>query len=65
MTHASMAPEAQARAGITPELVRISVGIEATEDLLEDLRLGLERVQNLQPATRLKSESQVAEVANL
>jgi len=43
MTHASMTPEAQARAGITASLLRISVGIEATEDLLQDLRSGLER----------------------
>ena len=37
MTHASVSPEALARMGITPDLVRISVGIEDTEDLIADL----------------------------
>ncbi len=37
MSHSSMTPEAQAEAGITNSLVRISVGLEDTEDLLTDL----------------------------
>ena len=44
MTHASMTPEQQAAAGITDGLLRLSVGIEAVEDLIEDLSLGLDRV---------------------
>ncbi len=55
MTHASMTPEAQARAGITASLVRISVGIEAKEDLLEDLRLGLERAAKVRSIASSKS----------
>jgi len=43
MTHAAMDPESRRLAGITPGLLRLSVGIEATEDLLADLRDGLER----------------------
>ena len=43
MTHASMAPEARARAGITDSLLRLSVGIEAVDDLLADLGAGLDR----------------------
>jgi cystathionine gamma-synthase len=43
MTHASMTPEQQAAAGITDGLLRLSVGIEAVEDLIEDLSLGLDR----------------------
>jgi cystathionine gamma-synthase len=43
MTHASMAPEARDRAGITESLLRLSVGIEAADDLLDDLRAGLDR----------------------
>lgn len=35
-SHAGMAPEDRARVGISDGLVRMSVGIEATEDLLED-----------------------------
>ena len=37
MTHASVSPEVLARMGITPDLVRISVGIEDEEDLIADL----------------------------
>jgi cystathionine gamma-synthase len=43
MTHASMAPEARARAGIGDGLLRLSVGIEAIEDLAADLRAALDR----------------------
>ncbi|MFO1465242.1 MAG: cystathionine gamma-synthase [Steroidobacteraceae bacterium] len=43
MTHAAMEPEAQARAGIQPGLLRVSVGIEAAEDLQADLGAALER----------------------
>jgi cystathionine gamma-lyase len=37
MTHASVPPEARARLGITDSLVRLSVGIEDTGDLVADL----------------------------
>jgi cystathionine gamma-synthase len=37
MTHASMTPEARLRAGITDGVIRLSVGIETPEDLVEDL----------------------------
>jgi cystathionine gamma-synthase len=57
MTHASMAPEAKARAGITPQLLRLSVGIEATPDLICDVRLGLDRVQALRTQPRSDVES--------
>lgn len=43
MTHAAMTPEAQLAAGITPALLRLSVGIEPAGDLLADLTDGLER----------------------
>jgi cystathionine beta-lyase len=35
-SHRSMSPEQRQRAGISPGLVRVSVGIEDIEDLLED-----------------------------
>ena len=41
MTHASVPPEALERMGITPDLIRISVGIEDIEDLLADLDAAL------------------------
>lgn len=37
MTHAGMVPEARAAAGITDSLLRISTGIEDSEDLIADL----------------------------
>ena len=44
MTHASMSPEAREIAGISDSLLRLSVGIEAAEDLCADLRQALEGV---------------------
>jgi cystathionine beta-lyase/cystathionine gamma-synthase len=44
MTHASVPPERRAALGITEGLVRISVGIEDVDDLLEDLEQALEAV---------------------
>ncbi len=45
MTHAAMTPEARAKAGISDGLLRLSVGIEASEDLIVDLVAGLGRAQ--------------------
>ena len=42
MTHAPVAEERKAAAGITPTLIRLSVGLECTEDLVADLLVGLE-----------------------
>lgn len=42
MTHASMTPEARAVAGISNQLVRLSIGLEAVEDLLFDLGRALD-----------------------
>lgn len=41
MTHRGMPPEAQAEAGIAPDLLRLSIGLEDPEDLVADLRRGL------------------------
>ncbi len=41
MTHASMTPAVRARAGIGDGLLRLSVGIEAVEDLAADLQAAL------------------------
>lgn len=41
MTHAAMAPEARAKAGISDSLLRISVGLEHVDDLLGDLEAAL------------------------
>jgi cystathionine beta-lyase/cystathionine gamma-synthase len=44
MTHASVAREVRERLGITDGLVRISVGIEDTDDIIADLDQALSRV---------------------
>jgi len=41
-THGRISPEARAAAGITDGLIRLAVGLEAVEDLKEDLLRGLE-----------------------
>lgn len=48
MTHAAMDAEAQRAAGISETLLRLSVGIEEVEDLLQDLRAGLDRATAVQ-----------------
>ena len=42
MTHASMPKEHREKVGITDELIRLSVGLENIDDLIEDLRQALE-----------------------
>ncbi len=49
MTHAAMPPVVQQAAGITEGLLRISVGIEDTDDLLRDLRAGLDAAEGRAP----------------
>jgi cystathionine beta-lyase/cystathionine gamma-synthase len=44
MTHLSMPEEVRAAAGITGNLIRISVGIEHVDDLIADLEQALEKV---------------------
>jgi len=44
MTHAAFPPEERARVGITDNLVRLSLGIEESADLLEDLEEALKAV---------------------
>ncbi|HEX9854258.1 MAG TPA: PLP-dependent aspartate aminotransferase family protein [Acidimicrobiia bacterium] len=42
MTHASISPEDRRRVGITDGLIRLSVGLEDVEDLIEDLAAALD-----------------------
>jgi cystathionine gamma-lyase len=42
MTHASLTPEKQAEVGITPGLLRLSIGIESEADLIRDLERALD-----------------------
>jgi len=54
MTHAGMEESARLRAGIGAGLLRVSVGIEAAEDLVADLAAGLERALKAAPAPHLR-----------
>lgn len=51
-THRQMTPEQQRKAGITPETIRLSVGIEHIDDILADIDQALAATQNtgVQPA---------------
>lgn len=44
MTHAELSPEEQLKAGITHQLVRLSVGIEDSQDLINDLATSLDHL---------------------
>jgi methionine-gamma-lyase len=44
MTHSDIPPERQAELGITPAMIRLSVGVEHPEDLIADLAQALEAV---------------------
>jgi O-acetylhomoserine (thiol)-lyase len=41
-THSQLTPEQQLTSGVTPGLVRLSVGIENVDDLIADLEMALE-----------------------
>ncbi len=44
MSHATMAPEAKKPLGVTPGLIRLSVGVEDSDDLIDDLKQALGHV---------------------
>ncbi len=41
-THRQLSPEEQAKVGVTPEMIRLSVGIEHIDDIIADLDQALE-----------------------
>ncbi len=51
MTHAGLSPEAREQAGITDNLIRLAVGCEDTEDLLQDLREALHALPSREPVS--------------
>jgi O-acetylhomoserine (thiol)-lyase len=42
-THRQLTPEEQLKAGVTPEMLRLSVGIEHIDDILADLAQALDK----------------------
>jgi cystathionine gamma-synthase len=59
MTHASMEASARTAAGISDSLLRLSVGIEAPEDLSADLTRALDRVLEHHPPRQSRRGSAV------
>ncbi len=47
MTHSGLPREERERLGITDSLIRVSVGIENVEDLIEDLERGFRRLRDI------------------
>ncbi|MCF7353582.1 O-succinylhomoserine (thiol)-lyase [Vibrio sp. CK2-1] len=47
MTHRAMSDEAQAEAGISPLLLRVSVGLEDSQDLIADLEQAFKKAQEV------------------
>jgi O-acetylhomoserine (thiol)-lyase len=41
-THRQLTPEEQEKVGVTPEMIRLSVGIEHIDDIIADLDQALE-----------------------
>jgi O-acetylhomoserine (thiol)-lyase len=44
-THRQLSDEQLRAAGVPPELIRLSVGVEDVEDILDDLRQALESLK--------------------
>ena len=44
MTHANLTPAQKKEVGISESMIRISAGLENTEDLLEAVNLGLKKI---------------------
>jgi cystathionine beta-lyase/cystathionine gamma-synthase len=57
MTHASVPPDQRAKLGITDGLVRLSCGVEETEDLLADLEQAFEKLPRRTDAGRRTAEA--------
>lgn len=59
MTHAAMDPEARKEAGIGDGLLRLSVGIEYLDDLIDDLQNGLDALDEVADSDGEEARDQV------
>ena len=55
-THRQMSAAEQEKAGVRPEMIRLSVGIEHIDDILADLDQALAAAQSLRPAPLVAAE---------
>ena len=60
-THAQLSPSEQADTGVTPELVRLSVGIEDIRDIIADLDQAIEAANGHKSACTAESAGHVAQ----
>jgi O-acetylhomoserine (thiol)-lyase len=51
-THRQMSPEEQHSAGVSPEMIRLSIGIEHIDDIIEDLSQALDATRLVRPDRR-------------
>ncbi|MGH7601885.1 MAG: PLP-dependent transferase, partial [bacterium] len=58
MTHASMTPARREKAGINERVIRLSVGLEDVEDLIEDLEQSLRERENKFSGSKAKATLQ-------
>jgi O-acetylhomoserine (thiol)-lyase len=49
-THRQMSAEQQRQAGVSPEMIRLSIGIEHADDIIADLGQALDAIKSCQPA---------------
>jgi O-acetylhomoserine (thiol)-lyase len=49
-THRQMSPGEQRSAGVLPEMIRLSIGIEHIDDILEDLEQALAAAASARPS---------------
>jgi cystathionine gamma-lyase len=56
MTHSGLTEEERLRAGVFPDLIRLSVGIEDEEDLLWDIKQALSKAVTVVPAEKEEQE---------
>jgi O-acetylhomoserine (thiol)-lyase len=56
-THRQMSDEEQRKAGVTPEMIRLSIGIEHIDDILDDLKQALDATKRYSNAHLFESGS--------
>ena len=49
-THRQMSPEQHRQAGVSPEMIRLSIGVEHVDDIIADLGQALDAIKSRQPA---------------
>ncbi len=50
-THRQLSPEEQVKVGVTPEMLRLSVGIEHIDDIIGDLAQALDAAKSMTAVT--------------